>query len=180
MDQPGAGTVGPGAVTQTVGLDLGSAPCVGHMAVGELLKHKEHFLQQAWEQYMLPGTDTVKPHTSVFKFYFLLFPGAVHAVISRSYNKYRPVSTTELVAGKVQIPLSISLVVLSQENTHFLSFKQPETAHLGDEKSNLKTMQVLFFRQIQKTHTHTHNSVLLLEDYLLNTALEHHIFLCQG
>lgn len=67
------------------------------MAVGELLKHKEHFLQQAWEQYMLPGTDTVKPHTSVFKFYFL-FPGAVHAVISRSYNKYGPVSTTELVA----------------------------------------------------------------------------------
>jgi len=41
---------------------------------------------------MLPGVDTIKEHTSEFRFYFLPFPGEVHAVISKSHSIYRPVS----------------------------------------------------------------------------------------
>lgn len=85
-------------------LDLESAPRVGHVAMGKSLKHvKEQFLLQAWEQYVLPGTDTVKAHTSVFRSYF---PGAAHAVIARSSNKYRPVPTTERVERGTDSTLS--------------------------------------------------------------------------
>ena len=64
-------------------------------------------------------------------------------------------------------------MVSEEIQTYFLSFKQPKKmVQLGDGKFNLNTICKPNFQAEFENNT-TQNSILLLEDYLLNTIIGH-------